>query len=275
MAHYSVTLCLRGDQIEDLPAAISAAMAPFGETSSLEWDQGFLWDTWRIADNRHPWFWIMRGCEDDPRLLYELPHRGESPELSLPGHCSGGPRKLIDLRPKPELGALVIGRAWDLWQQLTESLSPTERASLSHVVWNARRGYQRKDEAEAAHQAFREYPTVKAFYAAQPVVGDSTRYSTTPPIDVYTLNERTDWSREAFIAAHLRTLYGGTDLVTLDGWWIEMDGTANHGTCGSDCEHRPDAFNHARRNTSIAQGKARYLEDLPGSALVVALQGHC
>jgi hypothetical protein len=274
MAHYSVTLCLHGDQTDDLPAAISTAMAPFGETSSLDWDQGFLWDTWRIAGNDWPWFWLMPGCEDDPRLLFEQPYRGEPPDLPRFGHCSGGPRKLLDLSSEPELGAQLIAHAWDLWQQLTKDLSLTERASLSHVV-SARHGHRRREDAEAAYQAFREHPVVQAFHAAQPVMGDGSQYAATPPIDVDTLSERFVSSREQFIESHLQALYGGTDLVTLDGWWIEMDGTANHGTCGSNCPHRPESFDQARRNASIVEGKARYLEELPGDVIVVALQGHC
>lgn len=279
MAHYSVTVCLRGDGVGDLPTAIEAAMAPFGEaTSSLEREQGFLWDTWRIAENRWPWFWIAPGREEDPRLLYESPHHGEPPSLALPGHCSGGPRELLDLRPEPETGVLLIGRAWDLWQKLTAVLSSAEQGELALVIWNAQRGYQRREDAEAARRALRTHPIIEAFHAAQPLIGDSTRYVRTPPIDPYALNRHASLGyrgRETFISAHLQPLYGGSDLVTLDGWWIEMDGTAHHGTCGSDCRHRPDAFDQARHNASIPEGKTRYLEGLPGDTVLVALQGHC
>jgi hypothetical protein len=51
--------------------------------------------------------------------------------------------------------------------------------------------------------------------------------------------------------------------VTLDGWWIESwNGRANHGMCGSVCEHILTGLSPGPNEPDFGHARLRYLEAL-------------
>lgn len=268
MAHYSVTVCLKADAAPDVMVALGAALAPFGETSETEWDQGFLWDSWRIdADG----FWVVAGSEEDPRLIHEGP---DTP--SLPGRCAGAPRALIDLSQAPSLGYSLAACAWDVWHDLARQHPPALPYGMVLAQLRREHGSSNWFDPEAVNARFEAQPLIQAFRAAHPLGGRSAdRFSAEFLFHPTALIDAIGWNRENWVEDRVPQLTGGSDLLTLDGWWIETDGTANHGTCGSGCDHAPTEYNRARRNSNFRTGMLRYLEALPEDALMVQVRGHC
>ncbi|MFF4761560.1 hypothetical protein [Streptomyces sp. NPDC001292] len=59
-----------------------------------------------------------------------------------------------------------------------------------------------------------------------------------------------------------------TDVLTLDGWWLEGGTHAVHATCNpSSCPHDPP-------KPTPRQGSEAYLADLPGDTIIVRLHCH-
>ncbi|WP_328460892.1 hypothetical protein [Streptomyces sp. NBC_00448] len=57
------------------------------------------------------------------------------------------------------------------------------------------------------------------------------------------------------------------DVLTLDGWWIEPNGAAVHGSCGPlGCGHTAPP---------VGPDTESYLAALPGDTVLVRLRGHC
>jgi len=274
MAGYSVTVCLPGRAGADLADALESVLAPFGASADLDWDFGFLWDSWHIEGAGDGYgFWVREGCEDDPRLIYDSPHRQTGSRLSLPGMCAGGPRELLDLTESPALGRALAVEAWQLWHRLAQHNPPAlpHRLITRRIQPDPHRSVD-FDQVDAQYEA---QPLVHAYRAAHPLGGrDPKRYCAKPqffPGDLAFVGLNAESFADKVVSRHL----GGWNLLTLDGWWIEADGAAHHGTCGSACPHRPDAYDTARGNADFATGMYRYLDALPPDTLLVRIYGHC
>ncbi|WP_034263666.1 hypothetical protein [Actinospica robiniae] len=276
MAKYSVTVCLSPGTEADLPIALTKALAPFAGDTDLDWDFGYMWDSWRVRGGNDGYgFWVRPGCEDDPRLIHDgLGSDGVVPDLpSLPGLCAGGPRELLDLSEEPELGRTLAVEAWELWHRLADThplALPYEL--ISHRLQSSPRG---SVDSEQARREYAAQPLIAAYEAAHPLGGRDPRHYSAEvqfrpgALRHARLNAQT--FADSVVSQHL----GGWDLLTLDGWWIGDDGAAHHGTCGSACIHRPDAYNDARGNANYHTGKHRYLEALPPETILVRIYGRC
>src|SRR5689334_16536757 len=92
MAGFSATAGLPATAAPDVMTALGAALAPFGATSDSHWDRGYFWDSWRIAGGADGHgFWIAPGRQADSWLIHDSPDYRGRVDLSLPGHCAGGP----------------------------------------------------------------------------------------------------------------------------------------------------------------------------------------
>jgi hypothetical protein len=276
MAGYSAVVCLPAEAAEDLHAALAEALAPFGETSNLvEWDFGFLWDTWRIDGAAEGYgFWAAAGYEQDPRLHFDDPYWNRPADLRLPGFCAGGPRKLLDLSPSPALGRELATRSWDLWQRLLREHPPA--LPIRAFVARHQKSPHHWFDHELVTSEFEAQPLVREYLAAQPLGGrDPKRYSSKSVFTPHQLIEFTG-DAESFADTVVANQLGWMDLVTIDGWWIESCGRrANHGSCGSACEHTFTAFDPASNESGFAEAQLRYLRSLPDDALIVRIHGHC
>ena len=277
MAHYSVTVCLPPEAAADLDAALATALAPFGEATELEWDFGFLWDSWRIGGSSdHFGFWIRPGCTDDPLLIHDGPdRRSGAPRLSAPGMCAGGPRGLIDLSEEPELPRALAMEAWEVWRRLSKQYPPA--LPMGFIRRRIQPDPRRRADEDLVRAEYEAQPLISAFKAAHPFGGlDPQRYSSEIQ---FMPGDTSPWGQtqtaEGFAHRVVDQCLGGGDLLTLDGWWIEFDGAAHHGTCGSACPHRPEAFNDARGNANITTGRWRHLAATSPDTLLVRIHGHC
>lgn len=61
-----------------------------------------------------------------------------------------------------------------------------------------------------------------------------------------------------------------TDVLTVDGWWLEGDGrSAVHASCDpQSCPHDPPG-------PAVWPGSEAYLSQLPGATIVVRVHCHC
>ena len=274
MAGYAATVCLPATAAGDLHAALAEVLAPFGERTDLEWDQVFLWDTWRIAGAADgDGFWVAVGSEEDARLVHDDPYWDGPADPRLPGRCAGGPRALLDLGPSPASGRQIAVQAWDLWQRLAREHPPAlpVRAIMARHQKTPQHGFDRG----VVTAEFEGQPLVRAFLAAQPVGGrDPARFSSQCGFHPGLLIGFTG-DGESFADTVVHQSLSRYDLVTLDGWWVESwNRRANHGRCGSACEHEFTAF-PGLDESAFGQAHLRYLEALPPDALVVRIRGHC
>lgn len=275
VAGYSATVCLPAAAAADVRAALTEALAPFGETTELEWDQGFLWDTWRIAGAADGYgFWVAEGFEEDGRLIFDDARWDGPADLRRPGVCAGGPRALLDFGASPVVGRRIAMQAWELWQSLARE-HPPARPVREFVARHQKTPHHWFDH-ELVVSEFEAQPLVRAFLAAQPLGGrDPERFSSASPVSPGTLIDFTG-DGESFADAVVRHGFGGADLLTLDGWWIEWCGArANHGACGSACEHSFTDIDLSQDGSGFGRAHLRYLEALPPDALIVRVRGHC
>lgn len=235
MVGYSVVVCLPPGALEDLHAAIEAALAPFRTDALQAYSRSLTGESWRVAkDDGRQGFWVVPGREDDARLIRGESRRGCESASRVPWRCKGGPRELLDLEPEPLFTRTLIERARRNWQDLTTGLTPED--------WVATVATALAEEAAATYD---------------------------------------EASRDAYFNGHLMDMAasgrGARDLLTLDGWWIEMDGLYHHGGCDaqSGCGHWPESFARPSEDDDIEEAKARYLRDLPSDIILVAVHGHC
>jgi hypothetical protein len=278
MSHYWLNVCLPAEASADVLAAIDAALAPFSEATTVEWDQGYMFDTWRISDPDYDGgFWVVPGHEDDPRLFHIDPRWENGYQARPLGRCRGGPRGLLDLDESPAKARMLAGQTWDIWHRVV----PDRPTVVPFAMVQARLQQERDSKDWYDHDVisaeFEAQPALRAFRAEHPH-GDRDSGGFFADV-LFDHMQLTFWhggtTREAYIESHARRLAGAGGLLTLDGWWIELDGAANHGPCGSGCDHRPTAFDEARRNHGIRTGIVRYLEALPPDALILEIEGHC
>jgi hypothetical protein len=234
-------------------------------------------------------FWIMPGFEDDPRLLHDPPRYDGTLLPSLPGMCAGGPRWLLDLTRAYVKAETSAGQAWDLWQRLTAEMPGA--LPLSAFLADTGKSQSRTGLlSEPFYRAVDEYlrqPFMQAFLSADvgprgariSVGFDRWDQFELPAVDPVVVLAG---EREEFVGNEVSRAARRTDLLTLDGWWVEARisrssverltrGIPVHGACDSPatCPHMLDLDERAYRADITA-----YLEVLPEDAVIVSLKCH-
>jgi hypothetical protein len=274
MAGFSVTVCLPATAAPDVTAALGTALAPFGATSDSHWARGYFWDSWRIAGGADGHgFWIAPGREADSRLIHDGPdYRGRA-GLSLPGRCAGGPRELLDLSERPAAGVMLAGMTWDLWHRLACDHPPALPQSV--LADRRRPSPQYWFDSDAVRAEFEAQPLVRAFRAAHPLDGvDPALFSADSLVHPDQLM-MFPADREGFVEHVARQPFGGADLLTLNGFWIEGDNLGlSHGACGRPCGHVPADASLDLGRHGFAEARRRYLQAIPEKSLLVRVHGH-
>lgn len=258
-------------------AALGAALAPFGETSDSRWDRGWFWDSWRIEGGADGYgFWIAPGREADSRLIHDSPDYLGRAGLSLPGHCAGGPRELLDLSESPAVAVMLAGMTWDLWHRLARDHPPALPQSV--LADRCRPSQRHWFDSDAVEAEFEAQPLVRAFRAAHPLDGvDPALFSAESLVHPdHVMMFAAD--REGFIKDVACPSFGGWDLLTLSGFWVEHDQPGfSHGACGRPCSHVPaDAsLDLGLGRNGFAEARRRYLQAIPDETLLVRVHGHC
>jgi hypothetical protein len=258
-------------------AALGAALAPFGEPSDSHWDRGWFWDSWRIEGGADGYgFWIAPGREADSRLIHDSPDYLGRAGLSLPGHCAGGPRELLDLSESPAVAVMLAGMTWDLWHRLARDHPPALPQSV--LADRCRPSQRHWFDSDAVEAEFEAQPLVRAFRAAHPLDGvDPALFSAESLVHPdHVMMFAAD--REGFIKDVACPSFGGWDLLTLSGFWVEHDQPGfSHGACGRPCSHVPaDAsLDLGLGRNGFAEARRRYLQAIPDETLLVRVHGHC
>jgi hypothetical protein len=246
MAALRVTVCLAAPA--DLRPALDAAMAPF-EAGRGHARERSIWDSWTIRGGSDDFgFVIAGGAADDPRLIHDDPyHTGEKPP-SEPGMCAGGPVALLDLARPYALATHEAESSWDLWHELARSL-PAPRPLKELVAEH--------DTYATAIELYRQQPLIRAFRERCGDVPVAYRLSGLYRDAVPDLGR----GRDDFVHRQVAENARQTDLLTVDGWWINADGRAAH----------RDGDIRASEGPFDVLG---YLATLPGDTIVVAVKCH-
>lgn len=241
MGGVRLTVCLPAEAREDLGAALTSVLEPFGMDTSGTFERAW-WENWSIRGGSDACgFVIAPGHEGDPRLVHDEPLYDGTLLPSLPGRCAGGPRSLLDFD-----GPMAVARGWamdtwDLWERLAAEHPP-------YVPWSAFEeriqpwSGVRTPEWDRASQEFETQPILKAF-RTQYVDEIPTHLGFRPPRGMGNPH-RWGADRSDFVERTCSTVVSlGTDLLTLDGWWIQPDGNAMHAACDDawTCGHRSAA----------------------------------
>jgi hypothetical protein len=237
MASTRVTVCLPVEAQGSVEAALAEALAPF-ESMQGHPDERDIWDSWTIRGGSDGCgFWIAPGWENDPRLLHDSPRYDGVLLPGRPGLCAGGPVRLLELSgARDRVVGLAAGMCY-LWQRLMDRYPPAlpmEAFGEVHILTLF-------EDIATRRRAYEAQPLVAAFLEVYPwdlldtVLGysdDLTR--------LFAAGQDEVTSRAARIARR------STDLLTLDGWWVQQDGRATHGSCDTweSCPHRNDMPTH-------------------------------
>ncbi len=164
VAGLTVTVCLPPGAADDIDGALTAALAPFDQDSDNPVDRG-MWDSRRIrGGSTGQGFAVVRGYEEDPRLVHDEPAYDGTPAPSAPGVCAGGPRALLDLsRPQaaPERAAAA---SRDLWRQLSAIHPPALPLSVFEDRWEKDpHAFPGGPWADGMLAAYRAQPLINAY----------------------------------------------------------------------------------------------------------------
>jgi hypothetical protein len=241
-----VTVCLAGPV--ELRPALDAAMAPFEATRGHPIERD-VWDSWTVRGaSDGTGFFIAAGAEQDPRLIHDDPHYTGRELPSQPGMCAGGPVALLDLARPYALASRDAERSWRLWHELAATL-PAPR-----TLEDLRAEY---GSNLTASELYRQQPLITAFLLRGADTSIAHRLYGLPPDGVPELaRDRDDFVRRQ-VARNARR----TDLLTVDGWWIDADGRGAH----RDGDIRPP---------DGPFDILGYLAILPGDTIVVTLKCH-
>ncbi|MGI5176207.1 hypothetical protein ACQEVZ_07765 [Dactylosporangium sp. CA-152071] len=275
MAGLSIVVCLPPDSVADVVAALDSVMAPFEAMRGFapERDQ---WERWSIRGGSDGFgFRVLPGMEHDPRLIHDEPHWQHGPQPSLAGMCAGGPRGLLDLAGPVADAEIAAGRLWDLFHQLRGEMPtvlplehfrtlPENQVRYMPVGGNPEQyPLQPNHNLTQALQQYRAQPLIQQLRAAPCFSAGVVRE----------LPDMLPWfalPREEYVAQRAEDALRQSELLTLDGWWIERNYLPVHGACESldTCPHRAD-----RSEPWTRAEMAAYLEHLAEDVIIVQL--HC
>ncbi|WP_432969072.1 hypothetical protein [Dactylosporangium sp. CA-233914] len=276
MGGLSIVVCLAPDSSANVVAAIDRAMAPFEAMRGFapERDQRERWSIRGGSDGFG--FRVLAGMENDPRLIHDQPHWRLGPQPSLAGMCAGGPRGLLDLAGPGAEAEIAAGQLWDLFHQLRGELPAT--LPRDHFVALPENQVPHMPVGRDAEGEYCLLPDpgqrqAEQQYGAQPLI---RRLHAAPFFAagvVGRLPEMLPWfalPREEYVARRAEEALRRSELLTLDGWWIELNYEPVHGACHSlaACPHRA-----GRSEPWTRAEMAAYLEHLPDDVIIVQL--HC
>ncbi|MFE6039859.1 hypothetical protein [Streptomyces sp. NPDC056452] len=283
MAGMTIVVCLPGSAAGRVDDAVAEAMAPFERAKGpgAEFD---IWDYYRICGGASGYgFAAQAGSEEDSRLLHDRPRYDGTTEPSRHGFCAGGPRGVLDLTASYDESVALAGRAWELWGELSgrypaphpyELFLERSKAEMDVPPFLLFRMETEPDPFTPACERYQAQPLIGAYLSALDEFKSAARTHRYGPsfLDIWDpLKSVDDLSREEFISDHSRSDGANfPNVLTLDGWWYEEGEEVIHSACGgrAACPHAPD----------IAPGSnlavQRYLEGIPGDALLVYLHLH-
>ncbi|MGY5035388.1 hypothetical protein ACWC9U_32060 [Streptomyces sp. 900116325] len=261
MAGMSITVCLPGTAAGRVDEAVAEAMAPF-QRDFARCEELNIWDHARIcggADGHG--FPVLPGHESDPRILHDRPRSKGTVEPNLPGMCAGGPREILDFTLTRAEAEEIAGEAWDLWHALRALHSPAEsRVSLHESTgqWDEDRYWSQPlvrafdEELDALRQTRRAYRFTAGLLNLDEPVEDIGPFG-----------------RNEFMARHGRWVQTRRHVLTLGGWWYEVDDARLHGACNNParCPHEPDVGEGFTATDA-------YLAGLPADALLINVHCH-
>jgi hypothetical protein len=270
MAGVWVTVCLPGEASSDLEGALTRALAPFYiDTPDNPVGRG-MWDGRRIEGGSNGrGFVVAPGYEDDPRLIHDDSGYDGAPRPSVPGVCAGGPRSLLDFSQKNLAFERAAGASWDLWHSLSAVHPPAVRLATFVDRWRddpqAFPGDRWGDQMLAAYQA---QPLIAAYLNHPFSLGLGylgflgPHHPREHPVIGY------EGTRDEYVREFTWPHQMNTDVLTVDGWWVE-DGTyAVHASCDPDlCPHDPPV-------PPVWRGSEAFLASLPGDTILVRLRCH-
>ncbi|MGW7207117.1 hypothetical protein [Streptomyces sp. NPDC054837] len=276
MAGVTVTVCLPAEAADDVEGALTKALAPFDSDAYPDYNpvgRG-MWDSRRIlggSDGRG--FAVAPGYEDDPRLVHDEPAPDGTPRPSAPGVCAGGPRALLDFS-RPHLASeRAAAASWDLWHTLS-AVHPAAVPLADFVDrWrNDPTTFPGDRYADNMFAAYRGQPLIKA-YLDHPFsldMGYLGFLGDTDPSEHPVIGYK--GTRAEYIRDLTSTRTSNTDVLTLDGWWLEV---YEHGieVVHAFCE--PELCPHDPALPAAWPGSEAYLANLPGDTIIVRVHGHC
>ena len=274
MATLFVTVCLPPAASQYLVQALDTVLEPFQSMQGHPAGRD-IWDAWRISGGSNGWgFHVRPGLEHDPRLIHDHPGYYGEPLPSEPGMCAGGPRGLLDLDTPHRQVTLAAEQAWDLWHELAAEYPPvrtfTDYFREETVSW------------DRARELYLDQPIIREFHRI--ILGSTGRYPISTLLHLLTpdlgavlgmlpegmpelARDRTEYIQWQ-VAHHARR----TDLLTLDGWWIDFSaGWAAPSTLGTGVpDPDPDGWQIPIGWFDVIG----YLMTLPEDTTVVTLKCH-
>ncbi|MEU5077014.1 hypothetical protein AB0G76_36520 [Streptomyces asoensis] len=255
---------------------MTKALAPFDSDAYPDYnpvDRG-MWDSRRIrgGSNGHG-FAVAPGYENDPRLIHDEPALDGTPRPSAPGVCAGGPRALLDFS-RPQLAMeRAVAASWDLWHSLS-AMHPAAvpLADFIDRYRNDPTAFPGDRPADAMIAAYRAQPLIKAYldHPFRLSMGYLGFIGGSDPMEHPVMGYR--GTRAEYIREYTWTGTQNTDVLTLDGWWLEpykQGVDAVHAFCEPElCPHKPEV-------PAVWPGSEAYLADLPGDTIIVRVHCHC
>ncbi|MEV0458240.1 hypothetical protein [Catellatospora methionotrophica] len=260
MGSTRVTVCLPAHRRNEVEAAIADALAPF-EAMQGHPDERDIWDSWTIRGGSDGWgFWIRPGAEDDPWLLHDAPRYDGEPLPSRQGRCAGGPVGLLNLTGARDHAVGLADDMCDLWEQLSARYAPPRPLETFGEV----SVLTLFDDIAAQRRGYEVQPIIKQFLTVHPWDQLDTVLGYRDDLSRLFASGRDEILATAALLAGQRS-----DLLTLDGWWVQRDGRATHGSCDTheSCTHRADMPTHPGDLVPI-------LAALPDDVIVVGVQCH-
>ncbi|MER5908134.1 hypothetical protein ABT150_50420 [Streptomyces mirabilis] len=267
MAGLTVTVCLPPGVADDIEGALAAALAPFDQNGDNPLGRG-MWDSRRILGGSNGrGFAVVRGYEDDPRLVHDEPRYDGTPAPSAPGVCAGGPRALLDFSRPQAASERAAAASWDLWQRLSGVHPPALPLKVFVERWrNDPDAFPGGPWDDGMVAAYRAQPLIKAYLDHPWSLGlgfPGSPFHTEHPVIGFS-RSRADYIRELSWKPP-----PDTDMLTVDGWWRESDGSAVHASCDPEsCPHDPPG-------PAVWPGSEAYLSQLPRATILVRVHCHC
>ncbi|MEV0534023.1 hypothetical protein [Kitasatospora sp. NPDC050463] len=246
--------------------AVAKAMKPFARdgTGAVERD---VWDSYRICGG-HAGLPVLAGHARDPRLITGRPSWDGTREPEVVGWYAGAPRELIDFGDRQRVAAAEhAGRVWDRWQEVAAGHPVAHDESVFYHRHLAAGGTRASYPASSEAVDYRLQPAVRdwaeiAPTLSRPDIADHFTFGHDP----VGIGQR---SRQDYVSTYAASLLPRRNVLTLDGWWHDLDEEPLHGGCHgrATCVHEPDmAGGHL--------GAQAYLDDLPGDTLLVNVRCH-
>jgi hypothetical protein len=208
--------------------------------------KGARWDWWKIGGRWTGYFTCTPSALGSKKLIYGSP--GLMTEMnSDPYRCDGGPRKLLDFEAQRDRAAADALVEYDQFHAIAREFPDSKPWSY---FFNLTR--QEGLDIDAARKLYREQPLIGALRER------NLHYGLECPLDTFSAS-REEHERMARLEA-----VPGYALLTLDGVWREP---GKMGWFGMSSETKDEMI-------AFKKMANEYLENLPGKAVIVAVDVH-